>query len=107
MQAVIKKTGMALGAWSKILSLQPLMLTAILHDTLKFELGQIVALKELFKQRDANVVRVWRVCLVRDVARDTVLIVRQPSAYLAPGGVGQVSTDAPPRTRALHAHNQC
>lgn len=63
MQAVIKKTGMALGAWSKILSLQPLMVTAILHDTLKFELGQIVALKELFKQRDVNVVRVampWR-----------------------------------------------
>ena len=56
MAAVVSKTTMAMADWEKILSLNPLMLTAIIHDTLKFEVGQIVALKELLRQRDTCVV---------------------------------------------------
>lgn len=55
MTKVLDSTSLALNAWGRILGLQPRMLDAIVVDSMKFELNQIVSLRQMLALRDQMV----------------------------------------------------
>jgi hypothetical protein len=56
LDAVADTIGMGLTAWGKIVEFQPRMLDALLHQSFKFEMTQVVNMRELLKQREEMMV---------------------------------------------------